>query len=154
MKKILFLFILLCSFSSFSQRGYKELMEDYSINFYEVCEVADAHFETVDKNAKGSGWKQYQRWIYQNEPKFYPSGDRSNYDPLLAAKEYERIKADPTMTNNAASKNTFTNGWEEVGPFNIDFSPRNYAPGLGRLECFYVNPDNVNLMYLGTKSGG
>ena len=58
------------------------------------------------------------------------------------------------MANNAAGKNTFSNGWEVVGPFNIDNSPGNYSPGLGRLECFYVDPNNADLMYLGTRSGG
>ena len=32
----------------------------------------------IDKSKKGSGWKAYQRWLYENELKYYPSGIRNN----------------------------------------------------------------------------
>ena len=37
-----------------AQSSYKEMMKDMSFNFYDVCETADAYFETHD-NGKGSG---------------------------------------------------------------------------------------------------
>jgi hypothetical protein len=47
------------SLISFSQKEYKAMMNDYSINFYVVCEAVEAYFETHDKNVKGSGWNGY-----------------------------------------------------------------------------------------------
>ena len=35
------------------------MMNDPQVNVYDVIEAAEAYFETVDKNAKGSGWKTY-----------------------------------------------------------------------------------------------
>ena len=48
------------------------MINDPSINVYEVVAEAESYFQNIDKNAKGSGWKAYNRWLYENEPKFYP----------------------------------------------------------------------------------
>jgi hypothetical protein len=61
MKLAAFLFLLCTSSLSFSQSNYKEMMQDMSINFYDVCAAAELYFETHPKG-KGSGWKGYQRW--------------------------------------------------------------------------------------------
>ena len=67
LSKFLFLFISVLYVSNiFSQADYKIMMDDYSINFYEVCKAAEKHFETHDKEAKGSGWKSFQRWRHAN----------------------------------------------------------------------------------------
>ncbi len=79
--RLLVLLITFMSFSSFGQQ-YKELMTDYSVNFYTVCDSAESYFERNGKG-EGSGWKGYQRWKYWNEPMFYPSGDRSSYDAVI-----------------------------------------------------------------------
>ena len=47
------------------------MINDPSINVYEVVAEAESYFQNIDKNAKGSGWKAYNRWLYENEPKFY-----------------------------------------------------------------------------------
>ena len=147
------LFLVIISFLSVSygQQTYKDMMQDNSINFYDVCAAAEAYFETIDKDAKGSGWKGYQRWKYDNESKYYPSGDRSNEDPFLARKAYERIAA---LDSREMDRTLFEGGWEEVGPHTVDSITGHYAAGLGRLETFYVNPVDPNMMYIGTRSGG
>ena len=68
------------------------MINDPSINVYEVVAEAESYFQNIDKNAKGSGWKAYNRWLYENEPKFYPSGDRSYVDPFFVSKEYLKNK--------------------------------------------------------------
>lgn len=149
MKRILFLLFIISSTQLQAQRSYKELIKDPSVNFYEVCEVAEAYFETIDKDAKGSGWKGYQRWKAENESKFYPSGDRDNVDPYLVQKSYERLAEE-----SGTEKVLFTDGWEEVGPGTIDSLTGHYSAGLGRLETFYVNPEDEDVIYVGTRSGG
>lgn len=150
--KFIFSLVVLCVASAaFSQRSYKELMQDNSVNFYDVCEAAEAYFATIDIEAKGSGWKPYQRWKHENESKYYPSGDRSNVDPLFVRKAYEQFVEDnPPVLD----KVLYDGGWEEVGPANIDSITGHYSTGLGRLETFYVNPADADLMYIGTRSGG
>ncbi len=135
--------------TAIGQANYKDLMQDPNVNFYDVCAAADAYFATIDKDAKGSGWKGYQRWKYVNESKYYPSGDRSMEDPYYVRKAYEQF-----ILENPRDKALFDGGWEEVGPVNIDSITGHYSAGLGRLETFYVDPTDEDVMYIGTRSGG
>ena len=142
--------LLLISLTTFSQKEYKLLMSDVSVNFYEVCKSADKYFETHEKG-KGSGWKGYQRWKNTNEYKYFPSGDRSNIDPLFVKNAY----VDFTQKNPSnQTKSSFNNGWEELGPFSIDSISGHYSAGLGRIEDHYVDPLNTDIMYIGSRSGG
>jgi len=144
------LFLLGAASSLFSQKVYKELMGDNTVNFYDVCAEADRYFETHDKDVKGSGWKGYQRWKADNEYKYYPSGDRSATDPFFAEKAFRRFLSQ----NPQNTRQLFPNGWEELGPSIIDSITGHYAAGLGRVEDLYVDPNNANLIYLGSRSGG
>lgn len=147
----LILLFALISSTAFGQRSYKELMKDNAVNFYEICEVADAYFETIDKYEKGSGWMGYQRWKNENESKYYPSGDRTTVDPYFVQKAYEEFIAE---NPKGEEKYLFDEGWEEVGPGSIDSITGHYSAGLGRVETFYVNPEDADRMYFGSRSGG
>lgn len=135
--------------SLLAQNHYTDLMHDPQVNFYDVCKAAEAHFATIDEDKKGSGWKPYQRWVNANEYKYYPSGDRSQVDPLFVANAYKAY-----LNQNPQGKSLYSNGWNELGPFNIDSITGHYAPGLGRIEDLYVDPNNANKMYVASRSGG
>lgn len=142
--------LLVGSFSlSFGQadKSFIAKMNDPSVNFYTVCAEAEAYFETIDKSAKGSGWKPYQRWKVANESRFYPSGDRSQVDPYFVQHQYELFLANQ-------EKMLYPNGWKDLGPYTIDSITGHYAAGLGRIEDFYVHPTNMNIVYQGSRSGG
>ena len=148
---IIFLSVVLISTNSFSQKEYKVLMDDMSVNFYEVCKSAENYFTTHNKEEKGSGWKGFQRWKASNEYKYYPSGDRSQIDPFFTENAFSKnqIKA-----KDASNKSLFGSDWVELGPNRIDSVTGNYSTGLGRIEDHYVDPLNPNLIYLGSRSGG
>ena len=74
-----------------SAQDWKEMMYDPQVNIYEVVKETELYFQKVDKSAKGSGWKNYQRWLFENEAKYYPSGDRSNVDPYFVSKNYKEF---------------------------------------------------------------
>ena len=154
MKKILLIACLFISANTWAQtnetRSYKDMMYDNSVNFYDVVKAAEEHFSKIDKNAKGSGWKPYQRWRVNNEYKYYPSGDRSQVDPMFAEKEFKKF----LEQNSNVQNKLFPGGWQEVGPVLIDSITGHYAAGLGRIEDVYINPANTNIMYLGSRSGG
>ena len=133
--------------STNAQESYKTMINDLDINFYDICKVADAHFDTINKDEKGSGYKGYMRWKNNNEYKFYPSGDRINIDPFFAQTAFQ--------TNSIGTQSiSFNNGWNELGPFRIDSISNQYSAGLGRVEDHYVDPNDTNVMYLGSRSGG
>ena len=54
------------------------MADDINVNLYDVVAEAEAYFENIDITKKGSGWKAFQRWLHENEPKYYPSGVRNN----------------------------------------------------------------------------
>ncbi len=151
MKKVILLALVFSAFKSFGQEAtYKKMMFDPSINFYTVCAEAEQYFKTIDKTKKGSGWKPYQRWKAANEYKYYPSGDRSQIDPLFAEKAFQTFL---TQYGNTQNK-LFPGGWQEVGPSTIDSITGHYAAGLGRIEDVYVAPTNTSIIYIGSRSGG
>jgi len=145
------LLILILFFFSFTIKAqdWKQMMDDPIYNIYEVVEVAETYFENIDKNKKGSGWKKFQRWLFENEPKFYPSGDRMQVDPHYASKAYKNF----LNKNSSVQKSIFDGEWEELGPYYIEEVTGHYAVGLGRVESFYID-DDPNIIYLGSRSGG
>ncbi|MFC2111428.1 GEVED domain-containing protein [Bacteroidota bacterium] len=150
MKKFaIVVFAVIITISSYAQE-YKEMMNDMSVNFYDVCNAAELYFSTIEKDAKGSGYKPYLRWKYANEYKFYPTGKRNNIDPYLGAKAYKAFLKDAGIINSTSS----INGWLELGPLAIDSISLNYNAGLGRVEDIYVDPTDSNKMYMGSRSGG
>jgi len=131
-------------------QAWKEMMHDPNVNVYEVVKEAELYFQNVDTDVKGSGWKTYQRWLYENEPKFYPSGDRSNVDPYFVSNAYNGF----LKKNPSATRFLFDDGWEELGPYYIEQVTGHYSVGLGRVESFYVDPNDTLRIYLGSRSGG
>lgn len=142
----LFTLISLLCFQWVSAQKYKQMMADPSYNFYEVCKEADAYFAT-HFNGKGSGYIQYLRWRNANESKFYPSGNRSNANYRIAAQS-----AEPFMAEVKGKRSN--GGWVDLGPYSANNITHGYNPGIGRVETFYVNPNNADVMYMGSRSGG
>lgn len=145
--------LLLISFSFFinsvSAQAWKEMMNDPSANVYDVVQEAESYFQNIDVRAKGSGWKTYQRWLFENEAKYYPSGDRSTIDPYFLSNNYKAF-----LAKNPSPKSLFNGGWEELGPHYLEQVTGHYAVGLGRVESFYADPNDTNRIYLGSRSGG
>ena len=131
-----------------AQRTYKQMMNDMRVNFYDVCKEAEAYFETHSKG-RASGWKAYQRWRAWNESRYYPSGDRSHVDPFFLENAYQDF-----LKNNPQPRNLFPNGWLDLGPYDANNVTEHYSPGIGRVECFYVNRNNPQQLYMGSRSGG
>ena len=156
MKKIIPIIFTLVTCSVFGQTAeqpskalIKAMMDDYSYNFYEVVEVAEEYFDSIDKNAKGSGYKPYMRWKIANEYKYYPDGERSSVDHYLVEKAFRNI-----MKNTNGVQNKFTGAWQDLGPYRVDSITNHYATGLGRMEDFYVSPNDSNLIYVTSRGGG
>ncbi len=152
MKNIL---LFLTAFSLFGltaqQLPFQKLLNDYTVNFYDVCKIADAHFDTIKKDTKGSGWKTYQRWKAANEPLFYPSGDRTNVNPFFAWDQFEQFNKQNKLSQK---RSLFNNSWRDLGPYTVDSITGHYAAGLGRIECVYASTKDTNIIYFGSRSSG
>ncbi len=81
------------------------MANDINVNLYDVVAEAEVYFKNIDKTKKGSGWKAYQRWLYENEPKYYPSGVRNNVKSDFVAKQYkEFISKNPSSNKSNFEK--------------------------------------------------
>lgn len=129
-------------------QNFKENYHNPQINFYEVVAQAEDYFKN-NSGGEGSGQKGYQRWKYNNEYKYYPSGDRSQTDPYFTIKAFKAFKAQNPIKTKVA-----THAWQDLGPYTLGQIKGHYSPGLGRVESFYVNPQNTQEIYLGSRSGG
>ncbi|TCK68845.1 putative secreted protein (Por secretion system target) [Winogradskyella wandonensis] len=147
---LIILFALAVSITASGQR-YKDLMNDYSVNFYDVVNEAEAYFNTIDKYAKGSGYKDFMRWVVANEHKYYPTGNRLSVNPAFATKQYNAYLQENDI---ASMRENSVGGWREVGPFLVENITGHYAAGMGRVEDFYVDPSNPLKIYAGSRSGG
>ncbi|MFN8358397.1 MAG: GEVED domain-containing protein [Candidatus Kapaibacterium sp.] len=155
MKYLRFLFVFASIFiivrSATPAQTYKQMMNDPNVNFYDVVKEAEAYFEHRDKG-KGSGWAPFQRWKHANESHFYPSGVRNQSSPYFAQEAYQAFIRQMNYSNRKMSASE--NGWKDWGPYTIDKISGHYAPGLGRVECFYVYPNDTMKIFLGSRSGG
>ena len=138
------------SFFGLSQKTYKIMMNNPSYNFYEVCDSADAYFESHHKG-KGSGYKGYQRWRNENESKYAPSGRRDNVDPFLVKIAYQEFLSNSKQSPN---RSIHSSKWKDLGPYTLDSLTGHYSSGLGRIISTYVHRANTQIIYAGSRSGG
>ena len=134
---------LLFSSSTFAQT-YLEMMNDPSSNFNDVKAEFESHWAGQNYE-KGKGYKQYKRWEYFMEARTYPTGER--FDSKLAYQENEKFKKLYGNKSKIRSAN-----WTPMGPTN--WSSVSYNPGMGRVNFMMEDPNNSNIIYAGTPSGG
>ncbi|WP_242202126.1 PKD domain-containing protein [Aestuariivivens insulae] len=139
---------------------YLDMMEDLSCNVYDVIAAGEAYFKDKDKG-KGTGYKQFRRWVMLNEDQFYPSGDRTRYNPFLPFEirgQYGLENVTPASRPTFEGATTATmvaNSWGEMGP-NVELKMlyNNTRNGNGRVDAIWVNPSDENHIYIGCRGGG
>lgn len=133
-----------CSFKLSSQ-NWTKMMNDPSYTFKEV----QNDFYNYWKNreiTRGSGYKPFKRWEYLMRTRLDNNGKvvSSNY-----------IQQQVKQYNNArlsSSSNSYTSNanWTVLGPK----SAAGIEEGVGRVQCFAIDPNNSNIYWAGTPSGG
>ena len=156
MKTKLFFLLITISLSSFSQDlSLKSLIKNPKINFYDVVKQATKLYKhkAPDKFKEDSEYDKFMRWVYENEYKYYPTGDRTKEDPLLLKHAWEKYLKSVTIKNlkNKVTLNN-TNNWEEIGPRYIDSITNHYSVGLGRV--IDVLPITQDTIFLSSEAGG
>ncbi|MEL6823579.1 MAG: glycosyl hydrolase, partial [Calditrichota bacterium] len=150
MKHLNYIIMLVCfAFLSAStvlfaqQQEWVEKMEDPEANFYDIQQSFNEYWDGREVS-KGSGWKPFKRWEYFMEPRVYPSGKIPR--PDATAKAMRAYRASGAKTNSSAD-------WQPLGPsqWNEGFG---WNPGIGRINCSVVDPQNPNKIYIGAPSGG
>lgn len=128
----------------FAQVNIFELMDRSDLTLQEIETIANEHFIKVG-TARGSGYKQYQRWL--NERKFHINENGQFIDPKFEDEQYQKFVA--TQKQNKAGMPL----WKELGPST--WSPTtSWNPGIGRITTVAVHPDDTTVIYVGSPGGG
>ena len=121
------------------------MMQDQTVNFYDVQKEAEAYFETVG-TGRGTMYKIYKRWEYMNYPRTFPTGERPNQVQLW--NEMKNFKA------NHTSRSLVESNWQELGPRVWEENTGHWNPGIGRINVVAVDPNDSDIIYIGAPSGG
>src|SRR5687768_3535276 len=142
-KYLLFLFLAFLS-AYVSAQDIMDLMQRTDLPIAEVERRAEIYFNQVGK-ARGSLYKQYQRWLY--ERKFHLDEQGYYIHPQT---EWNRFTEG---RNNLRGTAIAAGNWTLIGPTTWTRTS-SWAPGNGRLSAFAVHPSNENIIYVGSPGGG
>jgi len=137
--------VLILSTSWVSAQSWVSKMEDRTVNFYTIQQEFDAYWGNKPYK-RGFGWKQFRRWEDFWEPRVYPHG----YRPAPNYVWQEHQKFERNYPTSQATKRT--SNWQPLGPSS--WTSNSYNPGAGRINAIAEDPNNPNVLYVGTPSGG
>lgn len=147
---------LLCSFLGFSQYNpaapwMKNITTSRTseATIDEQVAAFEAYWSTHDRNVRGSGFKPFMRWEYhwrnyENEQGYVMSSDEF----WNAWREKNQSKTAKNTTMSLPASN-----WQPIGPFSHT-NTGSWSSGQGRVNIVHVDPNNANVIYLGSPAGG
>lgn len=147
MRKYVFLLLVILTAhgSSFAQRVL-ELTERNDLRLQDIQQLADQYFDEVGRD-QGSGYKQFQRWLY--EARFHTDTKGFLREQADEWRAYLKIANEqPIVPQSAEAK-----PWKEMGPFSWNRTS-GWNPGVGRVTAIAVHPLDTNIIYLTSPGGG
>ena len=117
---------------------YETLFKDFEHSKQPVSSSGEPEVEDQD-----NAWKIFKRWENFYEPRVYPSGEM-NYEKNIF-REYQKIKKSGSNTRDDQTNEN----WTLMGP---DVVPQ--FGGIGRLDNMAFDPNNPDIMWVGSPSGG
>lgn len=122
-------------------------MERNDLRIDEVETLAKRYFDRVGTE-RGSGNKQYQRWLY--ERKFHLDNQGYFINPDIENNIYRTAK--PSLQRSSElSRAAYT--WSELGPNTWTYTS-GWNPGVGRITSVAVHPANESVIYVSSPGGG
>lgn len=153
---LLTLFVFVC-LTSFGQK-YQYMIDQGTYTIESIETEANDYFEK-NGTGQGSGYKQFQRWLYVAKRDMDENGfKRSNNSQMVAVRTYRQAqkikrankrkgKVDQTLGTS------LTGNWEEVGPTYWS-TTSGWNSGVGRITSIGVDPNNANHIIVGSPTGG
>ena len=111
----------------------------------EISEMFNTYWEGKDFTEKGSGYKPFKRWedfwrYFMDENGFLPNSNEL-WTAWQAHNEFGIL--------NAADESD----WQSIGP-NTLLNYKTSIANLGRVNVIVPDPNNANIIYVGTPAGG
>lgn len=120
------------------------------LTFKEIVDAGNAYWATRDTDAKGSGYKPFKRWEsfwqnYVNDDGFLPT--TQELWEVWEAKNSQKSQRRSTAVRTDESN------WVSMGPTDFLNRTTNSA-NIGRVNTIIVDPDNSDVIYVGSPAGG
>jgi photosystem II stability/assembly factor-like uncharacterized protein len=145
---IISMFILI-GLAAQAQSDYREIIRKNNQQPFEVIVArVEDYFKNKDKG-RGSGYKQFKRWAFYNERRLDENGYLQNVparvlDEFLTYRNYRSL----------APELNFDCAWETLGGTAYERVSSGHNGGLGRVNCIVPDPDDSDIIYVGTPAGG
>jgi Secretion system C-terminal sorting domain/Fibronectin type III domain/Sortilin, neurotensin receptor 3, len=148
----IFMLLLLLHTSVYGQLDIFQLMQRNDLRIDQVELLAKKYFDSTG-TARGTGYKQYQRWRYEVGFHLNESGFKlpPNYDWETYA-QWQKSQGNP-ITGAEAILNSNNGPWIEKGPFSWNRTG-GWNPGVGRLTAIAVDPIDTAIIYVTSPGGG
>jgi hypothetical protein len=141
---VVMLFFIITASVSFAQNDIFEMMERTDMTLRQTEAWANDYFARVG-TGQGTGFKQYQRWLY--ERRFHVDQDGYLIRPELEDKLYHEA------IRNMGLKSTSAYNWLELGPTTWTYTS-GWNPGVGRVTSVAVHPSSESTIYVSSPGGG
>jgi photosystem II stability/assembly factor-like uncharacterized protein len=115
-------------------------------NYLVYLEESDVEGVGIDK-LRGTGIKQFKRWEYTWQDHVYPSGE-------FRAPDYYYNEKQRFIKENPQTHAKSIYDWIPLGIKSWTNGLSGYNPGNGRINVVEVDPNNANIIYIGSPSGG
>lgn len=128
---------------------YLEIIEkNKHLPFKEIVAQVEKHYEGKAKG-RGSGYKQFKRWEFFNADRLSTDGYLQNVskrelDEFINYRNYKALS--PNLNFDCA--------WEEIGGNAYERISSGHNGGLGRVNTIAQDPDDPDILYVGTPAGG
>jgi len=119
-------------------------MDETKLSIRDIQAFANEYFK-IHGTKRGSGYKQYQRWLY--ERKFHVDANGYLIDPQVEYREYANF------VNRSKSDQRSVTPWTELGP-NSWSATQGWNPGIGRITSVAVQVSDPNIIYVSSPGGG
>lgn len=133
-------------YTSSDAQPWVDQMQNRSANFYDIQQSFKDDWGNKPY-VRGSGWKQYKRWEAFWEPRVFPHGVRPPQNYVW--KEHLKFQRTYPSNQNTGARNA---NWSPMGPYS--WTTSSYNPGMGRVNVIVEDPNNTNILFAGTPSGG
>ncbi len=100
---------------------------------------------------KGTGYMPFKRWEYINSFRCYPDG--SFPAPGAYWNAYQEIVQEYNANKDVYDKTDISN-WTPLGLTSWENGYNGYNPGNGRINAVTVDPDNSQIVFVASASGG
>ncbi len=131
------------------QNPYDIWLNPSTDNFETIRQNAENYFANIDKEARGTGYKQWKRWEYIQQDRLTDDGRVFNY----AARNFQEYN-DYMAAQSSSRGTTSTYGyWDQLGPYHFT-DGNGWNGGIGRVNCITFHPTLSSTFWVGTPSGG